>query len=109
MGRYGTVHGQNRDQNSFTLGGKYEMDKVSVGLSWLTGQGYDNLLAGATTAASVNGTNYVQSFNSYGAGATYTWFPGLTTNADGVLFYQGTNAGPSNDGYVLLVSQRLAF
>ena len=44
MGRYGTVHGQNKAQNVWSLGGKYEFDKVAVGASWLNGEGYDNLL-----------------------------------------------------------------
>ncbi len=110
MGRYGTVHGQNRDQSSFTLGGKYEMDKVAVGISWLTGEGYDNMLATSTTASTVNGTNYVSSFNAYGIGATrYTWFPGLTSALDGVMFNQNANTQDHNDGYVVMVSQKLTF
>lgn len=111
-GHYGTVSGQNKSQDIFTLGGKYEFDKVAVAASWLTGQGYDNLLA-APLLASANplaGKNYVSDFNAYGAGATYTWFPGLTTNADGILFSQKVDGNADhNDGYVFLVSQKLTF
>ena len=107
-GRYGTTHGQNKAQDVTTLGGKYEFDKVGVAASWLTGEGYDNLLAGA--GGRLNSTNYVSRFNAEGLGATYTWFPGLTSNADGVLFQQSDDSVVDhNDGYVLLVSQRLAF
>jgi len=110
LGHYGATHGQNKSQQNFTLGGKYEMDKVAVGISWLNGQGYDNLLA-VPAAGTVTGTNYVGSFNAYGAGATYTWFPGLTSAVDGVIFNQDvdTVAGGHNDGYVFLVSQKLTF
>lgn len=107
-GRYGTVHGQNGNQDVWTVGGKYEFDKVGVGVSYLTGSGYDNLLLGAATTPA--GTNYVKGYNALGAGAVYTWFPGLTSNADGVIFRQTvSNQANSDDGYVLLVSQRLAF
>jgi hypothetical protein len=53
--------------------------------------------------------NYVKDFDSYGLGGTYTWAPGLTTNLDGVMFDQEMETGVKNDGYVLLVSQKLAF
>lgn len=109
LGSYGAVHGQNRNQEVWSLGGKYEMDKVTVGVSWLNAEGYNNLLAGATTAATTNGTNYVQGFNAYGAGATYNWFPGLTSAIDGILFTQSANQAQHNDGYVVLLSQKLTF
>lgn len=109
LGRYGTTHAQNKTQEIYTLGAKYEFDKVGVGASWLTGSKYDNLLAGGAATSVVN-TNYVSSYNAEGIGATYTWFPGLTTNGDAVFFQQGvTNQASTNNGYVLLVSQRLAF
>ena len=113
MGRYMATHGQNKTQETWTLGGKYEFDKVGVGVSWLNGQGYDNMLNssfGITGANTVNTTNYVSSFNAYGAGATYTWFPGLTSNVDGVFFAQDVrDARDHNDGYVLLISQKMTF
>jgi len=109
LGRYGTVHGQNKDQDVFSLGAKYEFDKVGVAASWINSSQYNNLLAGVP-AGSLTTTNYVSSYNAYGVGAVYTWFPGLTTNADGVIFRQSVdNQADNNDGYVLLVSQRLAF
>jgi len=115
LGDYNTVEGQSKNQSSFNLGAKYEFDKVGVAASWINGRGYDNILTapgtGDTTIA--NGTNYVKSFNAYGAGATYTWFPGLTSNIDGVLYDQKVDdAAPDSGkygGYTVLVSQRLAF
>jgi len=118
LGRYNTVHQQNKAQQVASLGAKYEFDKVGVAASWLIGDGYANYLAtgtGATTRPSVD--NYVSSFNAWSVGAVYTWFPGLSSNIDGVLFRQSvdnpaTIAGAPSDhdnGYVLLVSQRLAF
>jgi hypothetical protein len=112
LGRYGTTHGQNKAQDVYTVGAKYEFDKVGVGLSYLTSSQYDNLLSGpvAPFAVTTTNTNYVSSYNAWGLGATYTWFPGLTTNGDAVMFEQGvSNQADTNDGYVLLVSQRLAF
>jgi predicted porin len=123
LGRYNTVHGQDHNQTVWTLGGKYEFDKVAVAANWLTGEGYDNQLATATggagsapaaTAAGINTTNFVSSYNAYGVGATYTWFPGLTSNIDGVLFQQSVKEEigvrhVDDDGYVFLVSQKLTF
>jgi predicted porin len=111
LGRYGTSHGQNKNQDVWTVGGKYEFDKVAVAANYITSSQYDNLLSafGATGATTTN-TNYVSSFNAWGVGATYTWFPGLTTGVDGVLFQQGvSNRSDNNDGYVLLISQKLTF
>jgi len=119
-GSYGAVDGQDKAQNVATLGAKYEFDKIGVGASWLTGQGYDNLLADGITGAPAstrdagNYSNYVKSFNAEGIGATYTWFPGLTTSADGVMFQQkldtyGAAAEGANDGYVFLISQKMTF
>jgi hypothetical protein len=119
MGRYMTTHGQNKTQESMSLGGKYEFDKVGVAASWLNGSGYNNMFAsvanggagGAITPASaVTEINYVSSFNAYGAGATYTWFPGLTSAIDGVWFNQDVrDQRDHNEGYVLLLSQKMTF
>ena len=110
LGDYNTVEGQGKDQSSFNLGAKYEFDKVGVAASWIDGRGYDNILTGGG-AGPINGnTNYVKSFNAYGAGATYTWFPGLTSNLDGVMFNQKVeDESGKQGGYTVLVSQRLAF
>ncbi|HUY68801.1 MAG TPA: porin [Alphaproteobacteria bacterium] len=113
MGRYMTVDGQNHNQEVWTLGGKYEMNKWAFAANWLNGQGYDNMLENAQAgyAPSTNNTNFVSGFNAYGVGAAYTWFPGLTSNIDGIMFTQGDRSVPSNqnDGYVLLVSQKMTF
>jgi len=84
----------------------------------LNGEGYNNLFQ---TVASGGGTgqqfftnetdaNYVSNFNAYGAGAAYTWFPGLTSNADAVFYQQDVrDQRDHNDGYVLLISQKMTF
>ncbi|MDP9127348.1 MAG: porin [Pseudomonadota bacterium] len=116
-GSYGTVHGQNHDQHVLTLGGKYEIDKVSVGATWLNGKGYDNLLSNGSGSGSsialaqpLQNVNYVDQFNAYSIGATYTWFPGLTSAVDGTVFQQSVRDETGhNDGYVLLLSQKLTF
>jgi hypothetical protein len=110
LGNYDTVGAQNKDQQQYGAGLKYEFSKVAVGVSYLGGEGYDNTLllpVGKTGAGS--SYNYVKDFDSYGLGGAYTWAPGLTTNADAVLFDQKTESDVKNDGYVLLISQKLAF
>jgi outer membrane protein OmpU len=117
MGSYGAQFGQNKEQDEFNLGGKYEFDKVALGLSWINGRGYDNLLlagtgapAAQTAASSTSTYNYVSNFSAYGAGAAYTWFPGLTSNLDGVMFQQHVlDQNDHNDGYVLMISQKMTF
>lgn len=39
-GRYMTIAGQNKDQSSWTIGGKYEYQKAAVAVSYLSGEGY---------------------------------------------------------------------
>jgi hypothetical protein len=109
QGRYNTIHGQNKAQDIASIGAKYEFDKVGVGANWLTGQGYaDYLTGGAGTTANL--TDYVRSWNAEGVGATYTWFPGLTSAIDGVMFQQKvSNITDHNDGYVVLLAQKLTF
>jgi hypothetical protein len=111
-GNYDAVIGQNKDQDQYGAALKYEFSKVGVGVSYLGGRGYDNMLTGAaanTATTNVAGTNYIKDFNSIGAGGSYTWAPGLTSNVDGVYFDQKSDADIENQGYVLLVSQKLAF
>jgi hypothetical protein len=114
LGSYDTVVGQGRDQRTVTAGLKYEFGKAAVAASYEFGEGYDNDLAFASSSIKDN-SNYVAALNSYSLGGAYTWAPGLTTNVDGVLFDQRlatsgtTPASVRNDGYVLLVSQKLAF
>jgi hypothetical protein len=55
-------------------------------------------------------SQYVEDFDAIGLGATYTWFPGLTTAADAVFFDQDVaGATPSNEGHVLMLSQKMSF
>ncbi len=113
LGRYNTTEAQRKRQDVITLGGKYEFDKVGVALNYLSGRGYQNYL-GHNTAEAVgtpaSNINYVSDYNAYGAGATYTWFPGMTSNADAVLFDQKVrDQANKNDGYVFLISQKMAF
>ncbi len=111
-GRYDTIHAQNREQNNFTLGGKYEFDKVAIAANWITASGYDDMLVGGSTATGFANTDYVKDFNAYGLGATYTWFPGLTTGLDAIFFTQDRQdptKADENAGHVLLVSQKLTF
>ena len=98
LGHYNASATQTKDQHQVGAGLKYEFSKVAVGAGYLGGKSYSN----------VNGQGYVD-FDSYSLGGNYSWAPGLTTNVDGVLFSQKNDAGVKNDGYVLLVSQKLAF
>jgi hypothetical protein len=119
MGQYMTVDRQDHEQYVYTVGGKYEMDKWAFALNWLDGQGYDNMLVGSTGTGGANtiNNNFIPEFNAYGAGTSYTWFPGLTTNLDAVMFDQkdrglAQSATPTNavdGGYVILVSQKMTF
>ncbi len=114
QGHYNTIATQTKSQHVESAALKYEFNKVAVGVSYLGGEGYSNLLdstaAGmGSTAATSKSFNYVKDFTSYGVGGAYTWAPGLTSNLDGVSFQQKTDTGAKNDGYVLLVSQKLAF
>ena len=123
-GRYGTVEGQNKAQDSFTIGAKYEFDKVALAINGLEGRGYNNGfrvngngLGGAafTGLNSTDHTNYVKDFKALGLGATYTWFPGLTTAADAVMFRQnradniGGVAADKDDGHVVMITQKITF
>lgn len=114
-GRFGTMQGQNQDQSVWSLGLKYEFDKVALAINGLQGEGYYNLFNVQGTGATVDNMNYVDDFRALGLGATYTWFPGLTTAADAVFFAQerddtisGSDAG-KNYGHVIMVSQKITF
>lgn len=112
LGSYNTYHGQNKDQTVFSVGGKYEFSNVGVAMNYMNGEGYANYLslAGAATSTAAKDVNYVKDFNAYGVGATYTWFSGMSTNADAVFFDQEVaDKRTKNDSYVFLISQRLAF
>lgn len=118
VGNFATVTGQNDDQSVWTAGIKYEWDKLGVAFSYLGGEGYYNSFArqGSTALNTINDVNYVESFNAYGFGATYNWFPGLSTSLDTVFFTQERadraavgDAFDDNDGHVVVLSQKLTF
>lgn len=103
-GHMSTAPGQEEDQNVWTVGLKYGFDKVELAASYMDGEGYYNGLAGVVDS------DYVKSFDAFGLGATYTWFPGLTTAADAVFFDQERkDATSDNDGHVLMLSQKMSF
>ena len=107
-GSYAATKGQNKVQDVWTLGGKYEQDKVAVALNALDGRGYFNALKLPGGSASTNA--YVRDFRAYGLGATYTWFPGLTSAFDAVSFDQKRGDITAKDqGEVVMVSQKITF
>lgn len=108
-GHYFTQGPQNKSQQQYGAALKYDFcPKLAAGVSYLGGNGYDDFFSWPIAVTGSN-RDYVKTFNSYGAGGTYSWAPGLTTNVDAVLFEQTSNVSVKNDGYVLLVSQKLAF
>ncbi len=127
-GHMGTTKAANetKDQNVWTIGLKYEFDKVALATNYMRGKGYYDLVDGsttitenvtidgtaatATTTSNTIGTTYVDRFSALGFGATYTWFPGLTTAADAVFFDQNREDNARNNiGHVLMLSQKMAF
>lgn len=102
-GHYLTAKGaaQDDDQDVWNIGLKYEFDKVAVAANYMSGEGYAPTLGAGT---------YVDSFTALGLGATYTWFPGLTTAADAVFFDQNVqDSAHNNIGNVLMLSQKMTF
>lgn len=124
-GRFNTLEtssdsqgGQNKQQSVWTAGLKYENGPYAVAVSGLRGQGYNNFFAKAGNLTTIaDRVNYVKDFSAVGLGATYTWFPGLTTAADVMFFDQQrddtTNAAGDTDrnnaGHVLMLSQKITF
>lgn len=110
-GHYGVDkdEGKVKEQNAWTMGLKYTFDKVALAANYMHAKGY------ATIDSSTGGTvpagtfQYVEDFSAVGLGATYTWFPGLTSAADAVFFDQDPQAGVNNKGHVLMLSQKMAF
>ncbi|MCL2468647.1 MAG: porin [Alphaproteobacteria bacterium] len=99
----GKVHaptGGDDKQRVWTIGLGYEMDKVALAANYMRGKGYDE---------NVWGGDYVNRFAALGFGASYTWFPGLTTAADAVIFSQKIDGWDKNAGHVLMLSQKMAF
>ena len=111
-GRMGTRAIENRDQNVWNLGLKYEFDKVALATNYMNGEGYYTLLTTNVTPSSTGtpASVYVDDFSALGFGATYTWFPGLRTAADAVFFDQNRAAtARNNTGHVLMLSQKMTF
>ncbi|MDD3288771.1 MAG: porin [Alphaproteobacteria bacterium] len=107
-GHFNTDKGgaQQKPQDAWTAGVKYEFNKVALAVNILDGRGYNNF---GTAAAPDD--HYVRDIQELGLGATYNWFPGLTTAADAVFFKQKVQdkAIENNQGHVLMLSQKLAF
>lgn len=116
-GSFATLEGQHKDQSVWTAGLKYEFDKVALAINGMRGEGYYNAFVNDGDAVAADRVKYVKDFSAIGAGATYTWFPGLTTAADVVFFDQqrddtidatGDTDQP-NAGQVLMLSQKITF
>ncbi|QQR68522.1 MAG: porin [Alphaproteobacteria bacterium] len=108
-GRYMTIAGQNKDQSSWTIGGKYEYQKAAVAVSYLSGEGYGGVFRTLPTPANPH-DNYVKNYQAVGVGATYSLFPGFVTGVDAVFFDQDHRViGHDNDGHVVVLSQRVNF
>lgn len=91
IGNADTMKGDgNVDQNVWTLGLSYSFDKVAVAANYMDAE-----------------TAEVEGYKAIGLGATYTWFPGLTTNADAVFFDEDNTV--DNKGHVLMLSQKMSF
>lgn len=100
---------QDKEQNVWTLGAKYEQNKYAVAVNYMRAKGYKFSLDGSTTGAAAD-QDYVKSFNAYSVGGTYTWFPGMATQLDYVFFNQKRSDTPSKAaGSVVVVSQKLTF
>ncbi len=104
-GNCGTRVGEDKQQDVLTLGLKYEFDKVAMAVNYMNGEGYSGSTFTNTPAAT-----YIDDFSAFGVGATYTWFPGLTTAADAVFFDQKRDTLVGHDkGHVLMLSQKMTF
>jgi hypothetical protein len=106
-GHHSLIAGDTKDQNLYGASVTYEFSNVALGFNYNGGEGYNSGLIDPLAPGVV--TDYVKSFNVYGVGGSYAWTHGLTTTVNGVLFGQKIDTGTKNDGYVLLLSQKLAF
>jgi predicted porin len=96
-GHMNTATTEDKNQNVWNIGLMYEMDKVELAANYMDGKSY-------------SGTTYYDDASAIGLGATYTWFPGLTTAADAVFFNQNDDTtGVNNEGHVLMLSQKMTF
>ncbi len=102
QGHYMTLVGQNKKQQTYSAGLTYQFCcALAAGFNYLGGEGYSTLMGGWG--------DYVKDFNTYSFASTYTWAPGLTTTGNVVLFDEEAATGVKDDGYVLMLSQKLAF
>jgi len=100
---------QDREQNVFTVGAKYEANKYAVAVNYMRAKGYRFALDGSVSGAAAD-VDYVKSFNAYAVGGTYTWFPGMATQLDYVYLNQKRADTPSKAaGSVVVLSQKLTF
>jgi hypothetical protein len=114
---YTTGYVQNEPQDVWSVGIKYEKDNYALALNGLHGRGYFNSARREGALSSSEDCNYVREFNALGAGATYTWFPGLTSAVDVVIFEQiradvrtaGGVPMDNNTGNVIMFSQKMTF
>jgi outer membrane protein OmpU len=117
-GHYDALAGQDKPQDMWTLGAKYDWGQAAFAINGELGEGYDiswaGLAPGATLGESKAGdvidTDYIRQYDAIGFGATYTWFPGLVSGVDVVLFNQeGEYSNVSDSGAVAILSQRVNF
>lgn len=108
-GRFGTVKGQNRQQNDYSLGASYKFDRASFAGSYLNGRGYGNAVFGLPATVTTSSANDA-AYTAYGFGAGYSLFDGMTTSVDAVFFQQNRQDTVVRDeGHVVILSNRVAF
>ena len=115
-GHYGEVKGQGKQQYMATVGGKYDWNQAAFAINFEDGEGYNPFWAAGLPGGALKpglgaaDVDYVRNYMAVGFGATYTWFPGLVSGVDVVLFNQaGPTAAGDDNGEVVLLSQRVNF
>jgi hypothetical protein len=113
-GHYDATKGEDKPQDMWTLGVKYDMDKASFAINGELGEGYDIAWGTgggvAKTGDSAANPDYIRQYDALGFGATYTWFPGLVSGVDVVFFNQdGEMSDEGDSGVVAILSQRVNF
>jgi len=115
-GHYDEVKGQGKQQYMATVGGKYDWNQAAFAINFEDGEGYNTGWAAGAPAPPLKAgllpvdADYVRNYMAIGFGATYTWFPGLVSGVDVVLFNQaGPTAAGDDNGEVVLLSQRVNF
>jgi hypothetical protein len=115
-GHYDAVKFEDKPQDMWTLGAKYDMDKASFAINGELGEGYDMTWGGsanlgvAKTGDAGGNPDYIRQYDALGFGATYTWFPGLVSGVDVVFFNQdGEYSNEGDSGVVAILSQRVNF